>query len=259
MLAGIVLVLSLAQLSFGKSIWPRIFILGAPLIMILTGGKAGIVGGLLSGLLFYILQRKPGSAAGLLIGMAVLSILLLSVSTPLQNYAGAYIENEQVDNLSGRTDLWSAAVPLILESPFIGHGYMASKFISRRVEDVRWEAGHLHNAFLDVLYNNGLVGLLLILYMNLRIVRNLVSVVKTSNAQDPSYQISAAFLAIYANLLVNSLFNAIIGGRPSALFMIFLALVVMSQPLRESVSRSGTLQLETGNEQRPSRHALVPV
>jgi len=38
-------------------------------------------------------------------------------------------------------------------------------------EGVRWEASHLHNAFLDVLYNNGLVGLVLILSMHAIIIK----------------------------------------------------------------------------------------
>jgi O-antigen ligase len=234
-LSGIVLVLSLLMLSLRKCVWPRIFLVAAPLIMILTAGKAGIAGSLFSGVLYFALKKKLGSAVGLLFGLAILSVVLFMFSTPLQNYAGAYIANDQVDNLSGRTDLWTAALPLVKESPFLGHGYMASKFISLRVEHVSWEAGHLHNAFLDVLYNNGVVGLSLVLYINFCIVANFIHVLRTPTASVIAREIAIAFLAIYSNLLINSFFNAMIGGRPSALFMIFLAVFMISESLRRNL------------------------
>jgi O-antigen ligase len=241
-LSGIVLILSLMMLSLRKLVWPRIFLVSAPLIMILTAGKAGIAGGLFSGVLYFALKRKLGSAVGLLVGLAILGLLLFLLSAPLQNYAGAYIENDQVDNLSGRTNLWSAALPLIRESPFLGHGYMASKFISLRVEHVGWEAGHLHNAFLDVLYNNGLVGLSLILYINFCIVANLIHVFRTPWISVSAREIAIAFLAIYSNLLINAFFNAMIGGRPSALFMIFLAVFMISESLRRNLPAGASHQ-----------------
>jgi hypothetical protein len=42
---------------------------------------------------------------------------------------------------------------------------------------------------------------------------------------------------IYSNLLINSFFNAIIGGRPSALFMIFLTIFMLSERLRKNLPR----------------------
>jgi O-antigen ligase len=237
-IAGIVLVLSftLRTLSNG-GVWPLLLRFGASLIMILTGGKAGIVGGVFSVVLLFLLKKKLGSAVGLLGIFIGLGILLVLLSTPLRGYAGAYLEHDQADNLSGRTDLWIAALPLIRQSPLIGHGYMASKFISLQIDKVGWEAGHLHNAFLDVLYNNGLVGLFFILYINVRIVSNLFRVLRYPGVSRRPVEISVGLLVIYSNLLINSFFNAIIGGRPSALFMIFLTIFMLSERLRKNLPR----------------------
>ncbi len=237
--AGVVLVLSFPLRSLGNGgVWPLLFRFAASLVMILTVGKAGIAGGIFSVSLFFLLKRKLGSAIGLLGVFVGLAVLLLLLSTPLNNYAGDYLKNDQADNLSGRTDLWAAALPLIRESPLLGHGYMASKFISLQIQHVGWEAGHLHNAFLDVLYNNGIVGFLLVLCINFSVVRNLLRGLKHPETSRRQFEISVAFLAIYSNLLINSFFNAIIGGRPSALFMIFLAVYMFSELLRTTLTQS---------------------
>ncbi len=251
--AGIALVLSFSLRSLSNPIWPAIFSFTAALIMILSGGKAGIIGGVLSAVFFFLLRKRVGSAIALLIGLVGLGVLLL-MSTPLRFYAEAYTEKDQADNLTGRTDLWVGALPLIRQSPIIGHGYMASKYISNQIEDVRWEAGHLHNAFLDVLYNNGVIGLLLILYMHGMIVKNLLRAIGQKGVSRVSYEIATAFLAIYLNLLVNAFFNAIIGGRPNSLFMIFLAIFVGSENLRQTLTQTTDYAVKT----RITRYLSAP-
>ena len=205
--------------------------------MLLAGGKAGIVGGVLSVMLFFLLKKKVGSALLSIVAIVVLGFVLLSVVAPLRGYVDSYAEEGQADNLTGRTDLWVAAIPLIRQSPIFGQGYMASKFVSLEVEGVRWDASHLHNSFLEVLYNNGIVGLVLILFMHAAIIKNLLHVIRQPGAPRELYEIAVGFLAVYANLLINSFFNATIGGRPSTLFMIFLALFVLSESLRKGLPK----------------------
>ena len=76
----------------------------------------------------------------------------------------------------------------------------------------------MHNAFLDVLYNNGLLGLALILAMHATIVILLLRVSRATRSRPDQVAlngIAVVGLAIYVNLLINAFFNAIIGGRPS--------------------------------------------
>ena len=105
-------------------------------------------------------------------------------------------------------------------------------------------------AFLEVLYNNGIVGLVLILFMHAAIIKNLLRVVRQPGAPHELYEIAVGFLAVYANLLINSFFNATIGGRPSTLFMIFLALFVLSGNLREGLTRSSACHTQPNRTAR---------
>jgi O-antigen ligase len=202
-------------------------------VMILSGGKAGIVGGLLSTVLFFSVKKKFGSALAMLSAIVGLGVGLLLISAPLQSYFDTYATTTQADSLTGRTDLWAAALPAIGQSLFLGHGYMASKFVSIQLEGVRWEASHLHNAFLEVLYNNGIFGLVLFSYINVLIIKNLLNTIKHFDYRSEIREIAAGFFALYANLLVNAFFNAIIGGRPGSLFMIFLAIFVVSDRIQK--------------------------
>jgi len=248
-IAGLLLVFSLTlrfSATLGWRIICSIFSVIALAVMFLAGGKAGIVGGFLSVILLLLMKRKLGSAITLLGGMVGLGILLLSLSGSLLSYFNRYAESGQVDTFTGRTDLWIAALPAIRQNLVLGHGYMASKFVSIQLEGVRWEAGHLHNGFVDVLYNNGLVGLVLILFMNAMIIKNLLRGNKHPGAPRELYEIAVGLLAIYANLLINAFFNATIGGRPSALFMIFLAVFVVSESLGKQLTQNSvrSAQLE---------------
>src|ERR1700728_4271078 len=229
--AGIVLVLSLAIRTLTNAGWPLFLTVASALIMLLSGGKAGIAGGLLSAVLYFLFKKKLGSAVAVFGALALLGVGLLFLSPSLHSYASMYSDTEQAENLTGRTDLWDAAVPLIMQRPIQGHGYMASRYISLGVEDVGWQAGHLHNAFLDVLYNNGLIGLMLILYLHFAIIRNFLRTMRQKSNSPASREISAAGLAVYANLLINAFFNAIIGGRLCSLFMLFLGIYMVSEKI----------------------------
>src|SRR5206468_833796 len=114
-IAGSALILSLALRPVIASVAPIACNILAATIMILSGGKAGIAAGAFSATLFYVLKKKVGSAVGLLVLMSCLG-LALYVGTPLGSYFNAYAEEGGADTLSGRTDLWAAASPLIRQN-----------------------------------------------------------------------------------------------------------------------------------------------
>jgi O-antigen ligase len=62
---------------------------------------------------------------------------------------------DAVTELHGRATLWAGAVPLFLQRPWIGRGYLASRDDLLRL--FPW-AGHAHNAVLESLLDLGLVG-----------------------------------------------------------------------------------------------------
>ena len=128
-------------------------------------------------------------------------------------------------------------MPAIRQKPILGHGYLASTFVQFQVNAVSWAAPHLHNGFVEVLYNNGLIGFIPILLINFVIVRNLIAVLRRAPSTDAIYRVAAGTLALYAHLLLNGLFNASFGGRVRPPFILLLSLVLVSNKLLELVPR----------------------
>jgi exopolysaccharide production protein ExoQ len=206
----------------------------AAVIMILAGSKTGILAAIFAGGLYFLVCRKFGKAMGFISATAVL-IVVMALTTPLGDYFHLYQEREGVESFSGRTILWNAVMPAIKQKPILGHGYLASEFVSLQVNAVTWQAPHLHNGFIEALYNAGAVGFLIVLAINLVIPMNLYRVLRRAPASSRVYQLAAGCLALYAFLLINGFFNSSFGGKPSAPCMLMLALVVASQKLLEQV------------------------
>jgi O-antigen ligase len=226
----VVLVLSLMLYFLDGRKWHIPLAVLGSMTMILGGGKAALASGIISATLFLLLQGKRAWALGLLAGMLTLTWLVIAAS-PLSSYFRNYFESGQLSTFTGRTDLWIAAFPAIYESPIWGHGYMASKFVSLAVPGVKWAPGHMHNAFLEVLYNNGFVGLIALLSMIVLFWRNLIPVIRQKGPRD-LHVLAVGSFALSTGLLVEGFFNRNIGGRPDSLFMLFLALVALSGRLR---------------------------
>jgi O-antigen ligase len=101
------------------------------------------------------------------------------------------------------------------------------------VEGTFAQAGHTHNGFIEALYNNGLVGLIILVGIHFVIVKNLWRALKSPPNRN-AHLLAVGSSAIYVNLLINGLFNATFGGRASTPFMLMLGLVAVSEVLRRN-------------------------
>jgi len=202
-------------------------------VMIIAGGKAAIVAGILSGLLFFGLQKRVGATLGFMAGIVAIFWFALTF-TPLSKYMSAYTSSGQVTSLTGRTQLWQFVWPAIQQKIAYGHGYVASRFVSVAMPGTPFQAGHMHNGFLEALYNNGLIGLFLIVMVHVVIVRNLWKTMRSDVSQG-ARRLAIGSMAIYTNLLINGMFNATFSGRANAQFMMLLALVIISIRLVKEV------------------------
>jgi exopolysaccharide production protein ExoQ len=238
--AGVWVLLALTLYSNRKGEGLRksaiVFGLVACVIMILAGSKTGILAGIFAGGLFYFLRGRVGSAMSYIAATAIL-IAALASATPLGDYFHHYTASSGADTFSGRTILWSAVMPTIRQKPILGHGYLSSEFVEFQVNAVEWAAPHLHNGFLEAVYNNGVPGLGVIVVICFIIPTNLYRVLRAASSTDPIYRIAAGCLALYAFLLINGFFNSSFGGKATAPFMLLLSLVVVSNKLLEIASR----------------------
>jgi exopolysaccharide production protein ExoQ len=228
--AGFLLLLSVLYLLLKKSPWFLLTAVFSLSIMLLAGGKGGIAATLVALIMFFVMLKRAGQAILVCIGLTTILTLFIAF-TPVGDALQKYNQSENGSTLSGRTNLWTAVVPEIKRKPILGHGYRASRFVSSEVEGAFAEAGHIHNAFLEVLYNNGIVGLIPILIMNFLIVINLGKVIKLPIPPDIRYYATAA-LALYMHLLLWGLTAPTFGGTPDHRFMIFFAVLLVSIRLR---------------------------
>jgi O-antigen ligase len=230
--AGTLVLMVLTLNSLRKRTWVLGFAFVGAIVMLMSGGKAGIAAGIASVTLFFVLQKRVAAGFGWLLGVLVLGGIILAV-TPLSTYFATYQERGELSTLTGRTDLWKAVWPEIMQHPLIGHGYLGSRFISEEVEGTFAQAGQTHNGFIEALYNNGLVGLIILVGIHLVIVKNLWRAFKIPLNRNVHLLVIGCW-AIYVDLLISGLFSAIFGGRSGAPFMLLLGLVVVSEALRRN-------------------------
>lgn len=240
---GILMLLALILSSLEKK--RRYLFLGlvGTVVMFLAFGKAGIAAGILAGLLFLALRGQFVKSVGLLLTVAVIGLLIVSF-TPIAGYLHSY---EGAGSLTGRIPIWTAAIKSIKESPYSliwGHGYLATYFaFSRGGAEV--EVMHLHNAFLEVGYNNGLLGIALLLLVNYAIIRSILATLRRvailrGNGHPQSFKarlLTVGLLALYVNLLLGSFSAANFGGRPRHYYMLFLAIFALAAALERVVSQ----------------------
>jgi len=100
----------------------------------------------------------------------------------------------------------------------------------------------MHNGFLEALYNNGLIGLVLIVMVHVVIVRNLWKTLRSNAVSPRAQRLAVGSTAVYTNLLINGMFNATFSGRAGAPFMMLLALVIISARLVQEVNPPRTIR-----------------
>jgi O-antigen ligase len=230
--AGILVLLSLALSQPGRRGWTLFFAVFGMATMILAAGKAGFVACVFSGLIFFIWQGKFKSAVWFLLGLLVVGALLMAASPGLASYITGYLGTEQAGTVTGRTGVWSAGWELIKQKMLLGRGFMSSRFLAYKI-DVPWQPGHLHNGFLEVWYNNGLIGLFIVLMMHGMIIRNLIRVMRLV-----SLPLAAGCFAVYLDILINGMVSRAFGSRPDATFTMMFALVFVSERLLQQASRA---------------------
>ncbi len=204
-------------------------------LMMLGGGKGAIVAALLAGTTFFILRKNLKQGLLFLIVTVVLGGILVAV-TPLQRYLTDYAASGNAETGTGRLGLWELFIPAIMEKPLYGHGYLASRFIAEDLAGLDWPAGHTHNAFLEVLYNNGVIGLTLLVAVLWQTVRNLLWVVRRMRSGEMRTWAIGAF-AILIFEFINGMLNASFGGRPASAYLLVLSILVISEVLAGLLQR----------------------
>jgi O-antigen ligase len=232
---GVLLLLCLLCFFLKKNLFFLMIGTYSVVVMILCGTKGGMVASFVSLMMFFVLLKRPAQA--LAVGFAFAIIFILCVLfTPLGKSLEKYSEGGSATTLTGRTNLWANAWPNIKSHPLFGNGYRASRFLSEDVPGAFKDAGNMHNSFLEVLYNNGVAGLIPILVIIVLTVVNLKPVILRPPTVELRYYAVAA-LALETHFFVWGLVAVTFGGQPDDRFMTFFAILVVSMFLRSQCDK----------------------
>ena len=131
-------------------------------------------------------------------------------------------------NLSGRFDFWRDGMKLFAQSPFAGLGGGAFETLSNGVSDYHYFTKHVHNHYIQVMLENGILGLIAML-ATLFFCFSALWKARRGNAMVPFLAAAAGMMAIHSiveasmqNLLNVNLFFMLLGvisglcAKPSA-------------------------------------------
>lgn len=160
--------------------------------MALTGGRAGYMAWALTGLFFGLFRWKK-----LLIAMPLVAILLMTFipqikdrilvgfDTTKETTYSTSDDSVDVKTLTaGRNGIWRLSLEQFWEAPILGHGRLAilrTGIGQRAIVELNEFFGHPHNAYIEQLLDNGIIGLLIILLFYLTMVRRSFSLFRDKN------------------------------------------------------------------------------
>jgi O-antigen ligase len=139
---------------------------------LLTGGRGGYIAWCIIGLTLGLVRRRQYLLLAPLVVVLVVTLLPSVTERALHGlFAGSEIASRRVDVdelTSGRNLIWPLVIDRIWEAPLVGYGRAAMQRtgVSMALMDAEIEGGlmvHPHNAYLEMLLDSGVVGLLVAL------------------------------------------------------------------------------------------------
>ena len=124
--------------------------------------KTSILAFLIAALVYVIRSRISIKRKITLVSLA--GVVIAISSTALGAYLDKYLNEQQggaaLETASGRTQIWEVAWQMIQKNPIWGYGYLSYRDLAPQIIDARLV--HPHNELLNIWFNLGGVGLILV-------------------------------------------------------------------------------------------------
>lgn len=125
-----------------------------------TLSKGTIVGFLFASLYYFLHGLKISRKTRLYIGIAGAAVLL-GFWGLLETYLDLYTQGTNLETLTGRTYIWTTALDLSVDKPWLGHGFDSFRWVFPPFEN--FQPWHAHNEWIQQYFTYGLVGLIVVL------------------------------------------------------------------------------------------------
>jgi len=179
---------------------------------------------------FLSLQRFP-YIMKIFVFITFLTFMALISVYVMDNYEEITYAIGKDPTMTNRTSVWVYSYASAMEKLWLGYGYNSfwlDKFATTFF--LQWEPHHAHNAFLDILLDVGIIGLVLFSIAVYKVFsRTLVLSVKKGNPK------STLILLILLLMLINSLVDPSFYRPNTLLFTIFIAINLYSNETKISL------------------------
>lgn len=240
---GTILWVNLNALSTRQRLFKLIGFLSCSIALVLTGSVTSmflaVVGTILAALL------SLGGYASLI------AVLLVASTVVATMIAGpAFISDEifstlnRDSSMSGRDQLWKIIIEQIQSHPFFGHGWGAFWTEGKGRELVQsWNPRQSHNAYLDVLLDIGVIGILVVMLPVIITIKNLRILLLKSN-QKSTQRTAAGCLGCAISLLMIYGFQQSFIGKPDS--FVFAVLLWISVGVNKEIAEGDSHKEELG-------------
>lgn len=177
------------------------------------------------GVVATVLKKRSVVAA---CGGACVVLLTLFTTSPLHVMSAALggKEPERIGTLSTRTALYPAAIRFGLESPLVGHGFLADSILSDFADEVGWLPQNAHNGYLSAFLNVGVVGLCFLLVAFFAVFHGLRSIKVPRVSRESEALVFRLRLAV-AMVAVGNCVESWVGDKFTLVWPLFVALAVV--------------------------------
>ena len=145
-----------------------ITILAMILFHILSGSRSSFISSIVICILWLVLRKKAKIITVALL-LLFLFIIIFQIKTGSLNTFSRNVRSEnELTNLTGREEIWTEAINLIVKRPFLGYGYEVSgKIFSSplalyNIPNLEWLANSnesFHNGYITIALGLGFIGL----------------------------------------------------------------------------------------------------
>lgn len=213
------------------------FILSIALIVLSTSKTALVI--LLASIVLLPFYKALRWSSSLAISFAIYMLLVGgSVAVLLVSNAEAILGAFGRDlTLTGRTDLWAAAIDKIGERPWLGYGYGGfwrswEGESAQVLSIIRWAAPHSHNGFLDLWLDLGLLGLLAFALSFLAVCWRSIVYLRLTKTSEGLLPLAYLTFLLLVNLTESSLL------RQNSLWILFTAITFSTHNINIDWKRS---------------------
>jgi exopolysaccharide production protein ExoQ len=228
--------------------WSPLNYLGALVILsaalVATGTRGAALGCAVGLLVLLATVNGPRGRADLVVLVSsVTALAVFAFSQEILTFVQRGETAEKLASLNSRTDLWALALDSFRQQPIFGHGMGASRGLFLAETGL----GGGHNAFINALVDEGVVGAVLFLGLILTVTVVLVSLLRSQRSRGDA----GTLLAITAFFVTDGITTEGLATPANVSGIWFLILIAWTETLRRRNEVPANVPLTTGASWNP--------